>query len=213
LPDSYWDATANALKVDPANLVKDLKERDDLRAFKAAEDSRRLTLPQTADAYKVELPQDFKPPEGVTFEWKNDDPLLVQAKALAHQAGMSQADFSKMLSVYAASQVQDQAVIQAARTAEINKLGVNGPARIDSVINWTKGVLGDADSAALAQMLVTARHVEAFEKIIQKFSSQGGGSFSQQHRTAPDANKIPGFEKMSFEQRRFAQDQLARRAG
>ena len=42
---------------------------------------------------------------------------------------------------------------------------------------------------------------------------QGVGRFSQSHRVAPDADsKIPGYENMSFEQRRFAQDQKAEAA-
>jgi hypothetical protein len=216
VPDSYWDATANALKVDPSVLARDLKERDELKAFKATEDSRRLTLPADANAYKIELPADFKPPEGVTFEFKADDPLLVQARALAHQSGMSQDNFSKMLSVYAAAQVQDQATITAAKQAEINKLGVNGPARVDAVTAWLKGV-GGPDADILCKTLdyaPVAGTVMAFERLMQKFSSQGGSGFSQGHRAAPDDKKIPGYDTMSFEQRRFAQDQQrARKTG
>jgi hypothetical protein len=46
---------------------------------------------------------------------------------------------------------------------------------------------------------------------MQKISSQGAASFSQSHRTAPDANPIPGYESMSFEQKRYAQEQNAAR--
>jgi hypothetical protein len=43
---------------------------------------------------------------------------------------------------------------------------------------------------------------------MQKFVSQGSPAFSANGRTNTDANgKIPGYENMSFEQRRFAQDQ------
>jgi hypothetical protein len=49
------------------------------------------------------------------------------------------------------------------------------------------------------------------ETIMAKLSSQGAASFSQSHRVAPDANPIPGYEGMSFEQRRLAQDQNAAR--
>jgi hypothetical protein len=89
-----------------------------------------------------------------------------------------------------------QAAINTARTAEIAKLGPTAPARVDAVINWLTGMDGSADKGdakALAGMLVTARHVEAFERIINKVTSQGTASFSQSHRVAPDA-KIPGYE-------------------
>jgi hypothetical protein len=47
--------------------------------------------------------------------------------------------------------------------------------------------------------------------MMQKVSTQGAASFSQSHRAAPDTNPIPGYETMSFEQRREAQDRNAAR--
>jgi hypothetical protein len=47
--------------------------------------------------------------------------------------------------------------------------------------------------------------------MMQKISSQGSANFSQSHRAAPETNPIPGYENMSFEQRRQAQDQNAAR--
>lgn len=204
MPESHWDAAAGKIK-DEAAFETFI---NDHVAFKAAEDSKRLTLPPTAEAYKTELPADFKPPEGVTFEFKADDPLLAQAKGLAYKLGISQDGFSKLLSVYAAAQVQDAATIATARAAEVGKLGVNGSARVDTVTNWLKGTVGEKDAGALVASLATAGQVEAYERLMQKVSSQGGAGFSQQHRAQPDAGKIPGYEDMSFEQRRFAQDQL-----
>jgi hypothetical protein len=189
------------------------QELNDLAARHAAEESKRLTLPTDPNGYKIELPEDFKAPEGVKFEFRPDDPLLAQARSMAHAKGWSQTDFSDALSLYAATQVADMARLQTARQAEINKLGVNGPARITAVTNWLKGI-GGADADVLVRVLDYAPHsstVMAFERMMQKFSSQGGAGFSQQHRSQPDAGKIPGFENMSFEQRRLAQDQLLAR--
>src|SRR6266702_2501575 len=42
------------------------QELNDIASYKAAEDSRRATLPVDPNGYKAELPPDFKPPEGVT---------------------------------------------------------------------------------------------------------------------------------------------------
>jgi hypothetical protein len=53
-----------------------------------------------------------------------------------------------------------------------------------------------------SQTLATAKHVEGWEKLIRAFSSQGSAGFSQAHRTAPDDSKIPGYDGMTFEQRR-----------
>lgn len=214
IPDSYWDPEAKALKVDAAALAKDLKERDELKTFKAAEDVRRGSLPQKADDYKLELPADFKPPAGVDYKLDAANPALGQLKAVAHKHGLSQDAVSEILGLYAGNEVGTQAAIAAARTAEIAKLGATAPARVDSVINWLTGMDPSADKGdakALAGMLVTARHVEAFERIITRLTSQGTASFSTQHRVPADDKSIPGFENMSFAQKRFAQDQAAAR--
>jgi len=215
IPDSYWDTTANTLKVDPAVLANDLKERDELKAFKAADDVRKGSLPQSPDAYKAELPADFKLPVGVEFKFDEAAPELQQARAMAHAKGWTQSDFSDALAIFAAGKAGEQAQIDAARTREIEKLGPTAPARVDAVTRFLSGVDTSADKGdakALAGILVTARHVEAFERLITRFASQGVAPFSQKHREGPDAGKeIAGWDKMSFEQRRAAQDD-ARRA-
>lgn len=212
IPDSYWDVTTNALKVDPVALANDLKERDELKTFKAAEDVKAASRPQKPDDYKLELPADFKPPAGVEYKLDTANPALGQLRAVAHKHGLTQDAVNELLGVYAGNEVGTQAAIATARSAEIAKLGTSAPARVDSVINWLTGMDSSADKGdakALAGMLVTARHVEAFERIITRLTTQGAASFSQSHRTAPDTQGIPGFEKMTFEQKRQAQDQRA----
>lgn len=214
IPDSYWDAEKKTLKVDPVALAKDLKERDELKTFKAAEDVKVLSRPQKADDYKLDLPADFKPPAGVEFKLDPTNPALGQLKAVALKHGLTQAAVSELLGLYAGNEVSTEAAIATARTAEIAKLGSTSGARVDAVIQWFTGMDASADKGdakALAGMLVTARQVEAFERIIGKVTSQGTASFSQQHRAAPDNDKIPGFDKMSFTQQRLAQDQLRAR--
>ena len=211
IPDSYWDAEKNSLKVDPAALAKDLKERDELKTFKAAEDVKAASRPQKADDYKLELPSDFKAPAGVEYKLDTNNPALGQLRAVAHKHGFTQEAVSELLGVDAGNEVGTQAAIATARAAEIAKLGTTAPARVDTVIDWLTGMDGSPDkkfAKALAQMLVTADHVMGFENIINKVTSQGAAGFSQQHRAAPEAG-IPGFEKMSFEQKRQAQDQRA----
>lgn len=203
LPDAYWDAEKNTLKVDPAALVKDLKQRDELLAFKSADDSRKLTLPDAPDKYEIKLPEGFKPPEGITFEFKTDDPLLARARELAHTKGVDQETFSEFLGLYAGAQIQDQATVTAAKADQIAKLGVNGPARVDAVTNWMKARIGEADAGVMSTMLVTAAHVAAFEKLMRQSSSQGAGSFSQQHRQEQDTKPSnEEYDKWSFAEKR-----------
>lgn len=168
----------------------------------AADDVRKGSLPQNPDAYKIDLPADFKPPAGVEFKFDAADPILKQAQAWAHGAGLTQEQFQQSLGLYAAAKAGEQAQIETARTAEIGKLGANASTRVDHVINWMKAMdssANKADAAALAGMLVTARHVEAFERLITKYSTQGTAPFSQQHRDNAPQGRVSDaeFDKMS----------------
>jgi hypothetical protein len=175
---------------------------------------RKGALPQKPDDYKLELPADFKPPAGVEYKLDTSNPALGNLRAVAHKHGLTQEAVNEILGVYAGNEVGTQQAIATARAAEIAKLGTSAPARVDAVVNWLTGMDASADKGdakALAGMLVTARHVEAFERIITKLTTQGTAGFSQSHRAAPDSNGIPGYENMSFEQRRAAQDMNAAR--
>jgi hypothetical protein len=173
----------------------------------AADDVRRGTLPATPDAYKVELPADFKLPAGVDFKLDATNPAVASLKAVAHKHGLTQDAVNEIIGVYAGNEVGSEARIAAARTAEVGKLGATGPARIDAVTRF----MDASGLGVLKSGLITAAQVEAWESHITKLTSQGSAAFSQSHRVPPDTSGIPGYDKMSFEQRRFAQDQLATR--
>ena len=89
--------------------------------------------------------------------------------------------------------------------AELAKLGSNGPARVDAVQRWM-----DASGLSVWKGgMVTAAQVEQMERHM----AQGAARFSQSPSAAPAGARIPNFEKLSFEQKRHAQDQLASRRG
>jgi hypothetical protein len=163
-------------------------EINELRAFKAAQESKALSRPQSADAYKAELPADFKPPEGINYQFNADDPLLAQAKAIAHAEGLSQEGFSRLLAVYAGSQVANQQQVTMARNAEIAKLGTTGPARIDALDAFFKATLGAADGAERMARIFTARDIAIAEKEMVKMQGASSGSnFRQGGREPPPA--------------------------
>ena len=208
MPEADWDGEKKSVKPEFGQKVKDTF------AFKAEQDVRKATLPKDPNAYTLDLPADFKPPEGVKFEFNKDDPALAQARAAAMDLGLDQAGFSKMLGIYAATRLSDATKINTARTAEIAKLGSAAPQRIDAVKTWAHAKLGADLGGAIEQMLVTAKHVEAFESIINQFSRQGGTQFSQGHREGePPKGTIPGYATMTFEQRRAAQMNLKAAGG
>lgn len=203
IPEKFWDAEKREVRADDFT-----KDYNDLSAFKAEQEIKKSALPKSADEYKVELPKDFKAPEGVKFEWDMNDPLLAHARTLAHQRGIDQDTFSNMLGVYAANKIAEQTQIGAARTAELQKLGATAEQRIGNVETWLKGRVGDKAAPIISQLKAFphAGMVEAFESIVQQFSSQGGAQFDQRGRiNEQNEGKIPGYENMDFKQRRIAQ--------
>lgn len=201
--DEFWDGEKNEIKADLGKKFNEMATRI------AADDVRKGSLPQTPDAYKVELPADFTPPAGVEFKLDTSNPALGQLKAVAHKHGMTQEAVNELIGVYAGNEVGTEAMIKAAATAEVAKLGPSGPARVDAVTRF----MDASGLGALKSTLVTAAQVEAMEAHITKISTQGGATFSQSHRVPPDTDKIPNYENLSFEQRRHAQElHRARRA-
>lgn len=182
-------------------------ELGELFTAKATHDSRVATLPAKPEDYKVELPADFKVPQGVEFKLDEQSPLLAQARQFAHRHQLSQAAYSELLGLYGGSVIGDRQNFETYKAKEVEKLGPTGQARVTAVQTFNRGLVGDKAAASLNTMLVTADIVQAFEGLMAKFASQGGGSFSQAHRApADEAGKIPGYESMNFLQRRAAQD-------
>lgn len=191
VPEAFWDATKNEVK------GKEFGEHfNQLTARIAADDVAKLSRPQKPEEYKLELPKEFKPPEGVEFKFRDGDPLLAQARSMAHEMGISQDNFSKLLGLYAGAQVADQQNISTARNAEIAKLGTTGPARVTAVNTWldAMGVSG------LKARMWTAADVQMFEGLITRFSNQGGGQFRGTGREPPEPQgrvSNEAFAKMS----------------
>jgi len=176
---------------------------DELSTFKAAEDSRRASLPQTAEAYEVKLPENFTPPAGIEFKLDLNDPLYAMAKEAAHAKGMSQGDFSDLLGLFASAKVQEAAVYETAKAENLKALGTTGPQRIDAVTRWLAANFDDATVKPVLATLATTAHVTMFEKIISKLTSQGSGTFTPQHRDM-DTGKVDDatWARMSYSERK-----------
>jgi hypothetical protein len=162
----------------------------------ALEQSRKATLPATAADYKLDLPSDFVMPEGQSWQWQTDHPVLGpiigQAKELAHSLGMDQAAFSKMMGLYTASQIHEQQLVSKAAAAEVAKLGANVTARVTAVTQFIRGAIGDDKIAgAITRQLLTADQIVGWERIISKAATQGHASFTQHGRTPDTAGQGP----------------------
>lgn len=206
MPESKWNAEKGTFSDDAGDYFTQALARD------AAAQAKQNLLPKSADEYAVKLPENFRVPEGVEYQFDDKNPALGQLKAIAHKHGISQDAVSELLGVYAGAEIGGLMNVNQAKTAELAKLGPTASSRIENVQTWLRSVGGE-DFAALSSVLKiapVAGTIVGLEKLMVRLSSQGVGTFTQSHRDAPaDAGKIAGYENMSFEQRRQAQDVAA----
>lgn len=201
LPEQLWDGEKKAPKADDLKGLLDAKKADD---------ERRAALPKTAAEYKTELSADFELPDG--WEIAANDPRWAAAKEIAHKHGLSQEALSAFATAAIKNDIAHHDALTEAAKARDASLGANGGARIEALNTFFKGAFGDKVGAQLSTTLFSKDIVEAFEKMQGALASQGVTSFSGIGRQGePPAGQIQGYEKMSFEQRRAAQD-AARRA-
>jgi hypothetical protein len=171
------------LKLSAAD-IKGLMERH------ALEQSRRANTPATADAFMLDLPEDFVlPPNTAEFKFDLENPVsaaaIGQLKEYAKSVGLSQPEFSRLLGIYAGHQVSEAQRFAAAQKSEIGKLGVNAPTRVDAVSTFLESQVGSELARALRSTMFTAESVRAYEALMQRFVSQGVGG-------APGASRDGG---------------------
>lgn len=193
---------------------------NEMQARIAAEDSRKLTLPASPDAYKIELPKDFKTPPGIEFKFNDGDPLLSQAKTWAQKNGLSQEAFAEGLALIAGDRVGTEESIKKTYNAEIAKLGAAGPARVDAVVRWMNAQQDGAALANILKLAPVASTISALEGIMTRMTNQGGGTFKGTGREAPeqpgkvseaDYLKMSPADRLAYA-RKFPQPGMARKA-
>jgi hypothetical protein len=187
------------------------QELSDAVAAKAQNDIRKNTLPKSEAEYLARNSDNFQLPEGIRFEFDQNDATLAAAKKFAVANGLSQEQFSGMLDLFVSSKTGELMNQTRLRETNMQQLGAAGPARIDAVATWLNARAGK-DGAAVAGFIKAhpaAPLVRAFESIIRQFSNQGGVNFDQRGRVAQETTegKIPGYDGMSMVQRRVAQMQ------
>lgn len=175
LPDSFWDA---ATGIKPEFWSHYTENATKL----AAEEIRRNTLPKTAAEVKVELPKDFKLPEGFDWKFNSEAPEYKWLQETAVQEGWTQDQVTKLVGKYAEMQVGSQASYEAAKKAELDKLGANATPRVTAIDTWVRGTFGEDVAKHIRSAMYSAGVVESLEKIVARFGNQGAASFSQAHR-------------------------------
>lgn len=209
VPETFFDTEKGEVK--GTDLRKHI---DELATFKAAEDSRRATLPQTPEAYEAKLPEGFKAPDGIDVKIDVNDPMLKNARELAHAKGWSQSDFSEALGIVAAMKAQEAATYETLKTKNLEGLGTKGPERIDAVTRYLSANFPEAVVKPVLATMATTAHVEMFEAFISKLASQGRTSTFTQTGRDVDTGKVSPevYEKMSYGEKKAYAERMSGKA-
>jgi len=206
--NSYWDdkkgVNYDALTAD-FTAAREFQEAHGATIDELSK--RREGIPADPKDYKPELPESFEAPEGFEFEIADDDPLLIEARELAKEAGLTQAEFSKLVSLRARIELQQDEMIAKGVEEEKKKLGSNAQARIDQVYKFMGAERQAIDKSrnktpseqsAFYGRIFSADEILELENLIAKAKGSGGG-FSGGGRTGEEAPAMTDeqWEKMT----------------
>lgn len=179
IPEKFWDGDAGALKQDDL-----LSSYSHLEKKLAESTARPEGAFASLDDVKLELPQDFKLPEGVDFNLNAEDASVKQMMDWAFKAGATQEEFSQFLS----DAVNDEAAKLDAYfpneeeriAGEMKQLGAKAQERIEGAERFLKANLPEDQYEAVRALSTSAKAVEALETIMgltrqTKLPSDGGG--------------------------------------
>ncbi len=166
------EAATPAAPVAPAAPSIAPEELKALQDAKAAVDARNAAKPENADKYALALPEDVKLPEGVEVKFDDSNPAAADFKAFAHEAGLSQAEVSKLLGIWAKSEGAKYETAKAAQAAETEKvanelktLGDNAQQRVTAAVQFLEKALPGVHFSTSS-----ADGVKAIEALMQKVS-------------------------------------------
>ncbi|NTU49555.1 MAG: hypothetical protein HGA87_01430 [Desulfobulbaceae bacterium] len=180
LPEDLWDADAKTYKVnDLAQRFNETHKRAEGLRKKLSEGGHKA--PEKADDYKLpELDDTLK------SVLPADDPVMGKFRAIAHEAGVTQETFGKLMSgviglvkesgVESAKPFTEEE-LNAYRQAEFAKLGDGAERVANAVTMWVEeqkasGLFGESDIMAVNELCSTAEGLA----LANKLRVQMGGS-------------------------------------
>lgn len=192
LPETLWDGDKGFKKDDFDALV----------ASKAERDSALASVPEKSDGYTVQLPADFKLPDGTQLpEGQSaidaDDPRVLALRDLAHSEKWTQPQFEKVLAFGVNMDINSEKQLQAELNTEVEKLGSRGVERVRAVTSWLSAKLGAENAQSLHHMMYTAQQIESFERLMGLFQGDVRGNPGAGRDAKPAELSDEEYEKMS----------------
>lgn len=131
-----------------------------------------ISFPESADGYEMRLPETFEFPESMQFEagdavFDSNAPRMALARNFAHANKLTQNQFENLIAIGFKADLAEQAALNEALNAQVEALGAKAKERVKAVTDWIGAKLGGEAAAALVPMLMSAKQVQAFERLMQ----------------------------------------------
>ena len=123
------------------------------------------------EAYSANLPEDLYVPEGIQFDFSDQDPIFQAIAPIAQELNMSQEGLDRMLGGYFSATAEEMAREQAEAAdyaAEQIAAIPQGQARVNQVSSWAKANLDEGQFNAFTGAVTDADTLLLFETLIDK---------------------------------------------
>lgn len=115
------------------------------------------------EAYEVALSEELTE-KGLTID--AEDPMVIQAKEFAKNAGMNQEGFQGLINLYGEVQLAQALAEQEVKNDELKALGPTAEKRIENLNLWGKANLSAELFAGFEGMIQTSEGVAAVERLV-----------------------------------------------
>lgn len=159
LPDHLWDAENGQLKTD--EVVKELTE--------GGQKQGENNAPEDPSEYELKVPEGVEMPDGLEFQFDENDPAVATGRQVAQQMGLDQSGFEEqLLKPYVEARVQEHNAETERQAEELRKLGDSPDERIDGLKNRIdQSPYSDEEKQALRSVANSAAGVTALEKLFR----------------------------------------------
>ena len=170
-PENFWDKDKGELRIEElAKGFTETKKKLSMRTddlTKALKDDFEKTQfsgrPESPDKYELRVPQGVLP-EGVEWEFNQDDPLVAAARQFVFAKGGSQDDFDALVGKFIESEIAKLPDIE----TEQKRLGEKGAERVKRVDQWLSANVSRGAYAVLSKYATNADMVVAIEELMTK---------------------------------------------
>lgn len=169
MPEQFWDDKGGGLKQQEFG-----SHYAELSGFHKDHTARLAEIPAKAEDYPLDLPADFKRPEGFDYALDPKDPMVAAARDWALENKLTKPAFQSLVALKAKIDAAEVENFNAAVARQKKELGPDHAARVQALGRQLSAAIGDDGlTQAIMGTLFTAKQVLAFERLMQNVNHQG----------------------------------------